>query len=103
VIIFDGDFVRMPCLPSESDAAFLVDAEAVPSCFVASEQLQPVSRGDAEVLQSDGEIDGLQLAPRRRPKLPGESPSLTAVPLPKQVCRRLIRERLNHDGYMIPV
>ena len=62
MIIFDADFVGMSVLPSKGDAILLVDPNAVPTGLIAFQPLQPVDRGDHQIVQAPSGVKQFQFS-----------------------------------------
>jgi hypothetical protein len=64
VIVDNLDIVRGSVLPTKADTPLVVDANAVLTLSVAAQRLEPIARGDGQVLDRPCSMQIQQLAPR---------------------------------------
>src|SRR5499427_11052599 len=96
VIVFDADFVRMSVLPPKRHPVLLVHANAVAARLVALQEFEPVSGWNRQVIQTTRCVNQPQLSLHSAPEFARNSSCGPCVPLAKQVCRGLVRKRLDH-------
>ena len=63
VVIDDFHVVRIAVTPAEADAPLVIDPNAVLSFAFAFERLQPVCRGNTQIVERGRGIEHAQLAP----------------------------------------
>src|SRR5574341_1665686 len=61
MIVNDLDVVRVPRSPDEADSPPVIDADAMLSLAGAFQRLEPVARGDPQVVQRPGAVQVQQL------------------------------------------
>lgn len=80
VAIDNFDLMRAVRLPDEADPILVVDTNAVLSVPIASQALEPVSRGNPQVGQCAGAVKHQQLSQGSPPEARRESPALSRFP-----------------------
>jgi hypothetical protein len=83
--------------PPERQPVLVIDANAVASGPITPQELQPVARGDCQVLQTRCDVQHLELPPDDRPDCAGNPSGRARVALAKQIRRRFIAEGLDHE------
>jgi hypothetical protein len=94
VVVHDLDFVRVASIPAKADSPLVVDADAVLPGAPASEFLEPIARGNSEVVERRGRIHLPQLAKRDPLKVGTHLPD--GLPI-EQAPRIPVAETANHD------
>jgi len=88
----------MATLPPKRHAILVVDPDAVAPGTTSGQLFQAVPRRHPQIVQPHGDIQHLQLPLHDPPEIARDSPRVTGVPLPEQVGRGLVGERLDHAG-----
>jgi hypothetical protein len=78
VIVHNLDFMRTILSPDEDDAPLAVDPDRMLASPVASQCLQAVAGGKAQILQSFGGIDRGEFPPGRDCQIPRHAARLVA-------------------------
>jgi hypothetical protein len=87
----------MSVLPPKRYSVLLIHPDAVAAGLVALHQFETIPSRHDEIIQATRRVNQLQLPLRYSPQLARNASRDARVPLPKQVGRRLIVERLNHS------
>lgn len=104
MIIDDLDADRVPVIPAEANAVLVVDPNGMLAFALAVERFEVIAGRNAEHAQIAGVVDDGELAARGRMELGGERPARFLGHAPGEyVFGPLIRERLDHDSYIIRI
>lgn len=78
MVVDDFDSIRAGSRPDEADAELVVDADAVLACAITSQGIQPVARGNMQVVQTDRDLQLFELASSHALKElePGQGPAV---------------------------
>ena len=85
-------------LPSERDPILVVDSNALATRLITFQSLQSIASGNDEILQPRGHIDCLELSLNDSPEVSWNASRGASVSFSKEICRKFIGERLDHDS-----
>src|SRR3954447_483473 len=80
VVVDDLDLVSVPIAPLEADPPLVVDTDAVLARPLAAQALQPVPRGDLEILKSLGVVQHPKLPTRHLLNVARQPPGDLSLP-----------------------
>ena len=93
MVVNDLDVMRITVVPAETHTPLLVDANAVLPGSLAFQLLQPIARGNSDIVELLRRVDGNEFSQHHAPEAGWKRPNWTP---PKQLLRATVGKALYH-------